>query len=113
MTDCGFPTAMMPISKVHHTTHPPIRFSSVSSHALHDREKELCSHDGQDFHQCVKLHADGWIKGEHGQLLLWVPSPMAVPFYSMGTRLVISQGCVELDLSNMAHGFKWKECFEP
>ena len=95
-----------------HIVCPPIRFSSVSSHALHDREKQLCSHDEQDLHQCVKLHPDGWIRGQHGQLLLWVPSTMTKPFYSMCTRLVIPQGCVQLDLSKMAHGSKWQECFE-
>ena len=101
----------MPISDVeHYIMYPSIRFSSVSSHALHDRDKQLCSHDGEDFHQCVMLHPDGWIKGQYGQLLLWVPSPMTTPFYSMCTRLVIPQGCVELDLSQMVHGSKWQEC---
>ncbi|KIM56436.1 hypothetical protein SCLCIDRAFT_29582 [Scleroderma citrinum Foug A] len=46
-----------------------IRFSSMPSHALHDKEK-LCFHDKQAFHQCVRLHEDGWIRGPHGQLLL-------------------------------------------
>jgi len=95
-----------------HNMYHSIRFSSVSSHALHDQEKQLCSHDEQDFHQCVRLHPDGWIRGQHGQLLLWVPSTMADPFYSMCTRLIIPQGWVELDLSKMAHGTKWQECFK-
>ena len=103
---------MMPISGVKpHNMYPSIRFSSVSSHALHDKERQLCSHDKQDFHQCVRLHSDGWIRGQHGQLLLWVPSTMAKPFYSMCTGLIIPPGCVELDLSQMAHGSKWQECF--
>ena len=105
--------AMMPNSGVEPVIlHPSIKFSSVPFHALHDREKQLCSHDEHDFHQCVRLYPDGWIKSQHGQLLLWVPSPMTEPFYSMSTRLVIPQGCVELDLSQMVHGSKWQECFE-
>ena len=109
---CSF-AAMMPINGVEpQIVYPSIRFSSVLSHALHDQEKSLCSHDDEDFHQCVRLHSDGWIRGQHGQLLLWVPSTMTKPFYNMCTRLVIPQGCVELDLSEMAHGTKWQECFE-
>ncbi|KAL4068664.1 hypothetical protein V8B97DRAFT_1872768, partial [Scleroderma yunnanense] len=96
----------------HHVTHFPIRFSTVPSHALHDRGQELCCHNKQDFHQCVRLHEDGWIRGSHGQLLLWVPHDYRQPFYSMWTRLVIPKGSVELDLSKMAHGKKWQECFE-
>ncbi|KAL4061697.1 hypothetical protein V8B97DRAFT_1879002, partial [Scleroderma yunnanense] len=92
-------------------THLPIQFSTVPSHALHDRDQELCCHNKQDFHQCVRLHEDGWIRGPHGQLLLWVPHDYRQPFYSMWTRLVIPKGSVELDLSRMAYGKKWKECF--
>jgi len=103
----------MPISGVEpHTMHPSIRFSPTLSHVLHDKEKQLCCHDEQDFHQCVRLYPDGWIKGQHGQLLLWIPSTMTKPFYGMCTRLIIPQGCVQLDLSKMAHGSNWQECFE-
>ncbi|KIM58957.1 hypothetical protein SCLCIDRAFT_127030 [Scleroderma citrinum Foug A] len=55
---------------------------------------------------------DGWIKGPHGQLLLWVPQSHRQPFYSPCTRLVIPRGCVELDLSRMVHGKKWQQCFQ-
>ena len=89
-----------------------IRFSSVPSHALHDEEKELCFHDKQAFHQCVRLHEDGWIRGPHDQLLLWVPVDKRVPFYNPGTGLVMPRGGIELDLSQMAHGSKWQACFQ-
>ena len=90
----------------------PIRFSSFPAHALHGSEK-LCFHDKHAFHQCVRLHEDGWIRGPNGQLLLWVPAGNRDPFYSPFTRLVMPRGGVELDLSKMAYGSKWQECFEP
>lgn len=96
----------------HPISHHPITFSSVPSHGLHEREK-LCFHDNQAFHQCVSLHEDGWIKGPQGQLLLWVPVDIRKPFYNPSTKLLIPRGGVELDLSQMVHGFKWQECFEP
>ncbi|KAL4075163.1 hypothetical protein V8B97DRAFT_1544161, partial [Scleroderma yunnanense] len=96
-------------------SYPPIRFSPLPSHALHHGAADLCrlTHDTQDLQQCVRLCEDGWIRGHHGQLLLWVPLASRKPFYTMWTRLVIPSGSVELDLSRMAHGKKWKECFEP
>jgi len=90
----------------------PIKFSSFPAHALHGSEN-LCFHDKQAFHQCVRLHEDGWIKGPHGQLLLWVPAGNRHPFYSPFTMLVMPRGGIELDFSQMAYGCKWQECFEP
>ena len=90
----------------------PIRFSFFPPHALRGSEK-LCFHDTQAFHQCVRLHEDGWIRGPHGQLLLWVPAGNRHPFYSPFTRLVMPRGGIELDLSKMAYGTKWKKCFDP
>jgi len=90
----------------------PIRFSSLLTHALHDSEK-LCFHHKQAFHQCVRLHEDGWIRSSHGQLVLWVPAGKRIPFYNPCTRLVLPRGGVELDLSQMAYGSKWQECFQP
>ncbi|KAL4071250.1 hypothetical protein V8B97DRAFT_436951 [Scleroderma yunnanense] len=95
--------------------HPQIRFSSLPSHALDDRVTDLCglTHDAQDLQQCVRFCEDGWIKGQHDQLLLWVPPAFREPIYTMWTRLVISrEPCVELDLSRMVHGKKWQECFD-
>jgi len=94
--------------------HPSIKFSPMPSHALDHRGTDLChlSHDAWDSHECVSLHEDGWIRGQHGQLLLWVPPAFREVFYSMWTRLIIPRGVV-LDLSEMVHGFKWNQCYEP
>ena len=94
--------------------HPPIKFSSVPSHALDDRSTDLCQlrHDAWDSQECVTLHEDGWIRGDDGQLFLWVPPAFRESFYSMWTKLIIPQG-VELDLSEMVHGSKWNECYVP
>lgn len=96
-------------------TQPPILnhsiiFSSTPSHALHARER-LCSNDNQAFHPCVDLYDDGWVRSPSGQLLLWVPVDKRKPFYHPWTRLIIPRGGVEMDLSQMAYGFKWQECF--
>ncbi|KIO01539.1 hypothetical protein M404DRAFT_1002965, partial [Pisolithus tinctorius Marx 270] len=92
-------------------THP-ICFSSVSSHASSDTGQLLDDHIYEDISQPVLLHHDGWIRGPQGRLLLWIPTSLQTPFYSMHTKLIIPSGCcVELDLSEMVHGNKWQECF--
>jgi len=96
----------------HHITCSSIRFSSAPIHALYSKETGPCFCHAQNFHQCTRLHEDGWIKGPHGQLLLWVPQNHRQPFYTPCTRLVIPRGCVELDLSRMAHGKNWQQCFQ-
>ena len=95
--------------------HPPIKFSSMPSHALGDRSTDLCQlkHDASDPQDCVTLHEDGWIRGHHGQLLLWVPPAFRESFYGMWIKLIIPQGGVELDLSEMVHGSKWNQCYVP
>ncbi|KAL4081514.1 WD40-repeat-containing domain protein [Scleroderma yunnanense] len=91
----------------------PICFSSVPSHALQDDDGCLLQsfHGQQGFQKNVKLCKDGWIRGQNGQLLLWIPVPMRLQFFTIGTQLVIPRGC-ELDLSTMAHGKNWHECFD-
>ncbi|KIL55742.1 hypothetical protein M378DRAFT_90412 [Amanita muscaria Koide BX008] len=57
------------------------------------------------------LNSDGWIIGPEGRLLLWVPVPFRKLLHTPATVLVLPQQAVELDLSMMAHGNKWTNCF--
>ncbi|KAL4065636.1 WD40-repeat-containing domain protein [Scleroderma yunnanense] len=103
----------MQFSSSHNLKHP-IYFSSMASHALKGGESLLDKGFGGEgkVHQNVRLHKDGWIRGSHSQLLLWIPHDMQLPFYDMWTKMIIPKGVVELDLSQMAHGNKWVECFK-
>ncbi|KAG6327788.1 hypothetical protein ID866_11301 [Astraeus odoratus] len=60
----------------------------------------------------VRLQTDGWIVGPNGQVLLWIPI-RHYPFlyYPQSSVLVIHGNAVELDLSRMAHGSNWQQCF--
>jgi len=57
------------------------------------------------------LKDDGWVVDSNDQLFLWVP-PSYHPFYlySPSTRLIIGN-FPTLDISNMAHGTGWHQCF--
>ncbi|KIN99576.1 hypothetical protein M404DRAFT_1004516 [Pisolithus tinctorius Marx 270] len=95
----------------------PICFSSVSSNALPDAQQlldGLLLEDPSVVDEPVRFHPDGWIRGPKGRLLLWIPPALWRSFYSMWTKTVIPKGCcIELDLSQMAHGNKWHQCFKP
>ncbi|KAG1752763.1 WD40-repeat-containing domain protein [Suillus occidentalis] len=88
-----------------------ISFSSNSTHALRDTTELLAGipHDGHTF----LLGDDGWIIGPKHRLLFWVPPALREAFrYNPRTALVIGRGSVKLDLSRMAHGTRWKHCYE-
>ncbi|KAG2096496.1 uncharacterized protein F5147DRAFT_558506, partial [Suillus discolor] len=56
------------------------------------------------------LKKDGWMVGPKCQLLFWVPPASHKPFYRPRTAFVMPRG-VELDLSCMAHGSRWQDCY--
>ncbi|KAG1799539.1 hypothetical protein EV424DRAFT_1332529, partial [Suillus variegatus] len=58
------------------------------------------------------LGEDGWIMGPNRRLLFWVPPASRDPFYTPPTALVIPKGGVELDLSRIAHGTHWQDCYK-
>ncbi|KAG6327543.1 hypothetical protein ID866_11546 [Astraeus odoratus] len=87
----------------------------MSSHALTDAHQVIygLSYNGCALVDPIKLHEDGWIKGNNNVLLLWIPPALQRPFYSMHTVLVIPKDeCTELDLSKMTHGKGWQNCFK-
>ena len=62
--------------------------------------------------QLPQLEESGWVVGPNGRLLLWLPSVYRSLFlYSPLITLVIPRGSPELDLSKMAHGPTWHQCF--
>ncbi|KAG2051450.1 WD40 repeat-like protein, partial [Suillus hirtellus] len=65
--------------------------------------KSLQDHAEEDY--------DGWMTGPNRRLLFWVPPASRSPFYNPWTAFVIPRG-VELDLSRMAHGTRWQQCYE-
>ncbi|KAG2094216.1 uncharacterized protein F5147DRAFT_642358 [Suillus discolor] len=48
--------------------------------------------------------------GPNRRLLFWVPPTSRRPFYTPRTAFLIPRG-VELDLSRMAHGTRWQDCY--
>lgn len=60
------------------------------------------------------LDSDGWVRGVHDELLLWVP-PDLRPTLITPLKLAILnvEFSTELDFSYSAHGEYWHECFDP
>ncbi|KAG2137074.1 hypothetical protein DEU56DRAFT_716220, partial [Suillus clintonianus] len=88
-----------------------IRFSSNSTHALHNPAELIESSRHHDRRSTsFSLGVDGWMLGPNRQLLFWVPLGLRQPFYTPRTVLVIPRGNTELYLSRMAHGQHWRNC---
>ena len=101
----------------HACTLSPIHFSSSAAHALCDAQGLFIdmSNFNRDCRDLIHWQTDGWIVGPKGQLLLWVPPSYHTSFlYTPWTHLIIPRGNgPELDLSKMAHGPAWHECYTP
>ncbi|KAG1891650.1 WD40-repeat-containing domain protein [Suillus fuscotomentosus] len=90
-----------------------ISFSSDSTHALRNTTELLACTPHDDRRSTFALLGDdGWMMGPNRRLLFWVPHASRELFYNPWTALVIPGGGVELDLSRMAHGTRWKHCYE-
>ncbi|KIK11386.1 hypothetical protein PISMIDRAFT_651803 [Pisolithus microcarpus 441] len=103
------PTIAIAVKRYH------ICFSSIPSHALPHSDQLVHGFVQHDtlWAEPIKLQDDGWMKGPQGRLMLWIPPALRVPFYSMLNTAVMPRGCcMELDLSQMAHGKEWWKCFE-
>ena len=95
---------------------PPICFSSSPAHALCDAQSLFIdvSDIQEDSRDLVHLQNDGWIVGPNGKLLLWVPYlHHSFYFYTPWINLILPKGGAELDLSCMAHGLNWHQCYTP
>jgi len=54
---------------------------------------------------------DGWIRGQAGELLLWVPPWARKGLVPPSTKLIIGVHMVKLDLRSFRHGLSWKDCW--
>ncbi|KAG2060372.1 hypothetical protein BDR06DRAFT_1002873 [Suillus hirtellus] len=89
---------------------PTICFASSLEHAL-QKPAELLEAASHLDSTPVWLK-DGWMVGAYGRLLFWVPpASQEQPFHYLGTTLVIPGG-LEIDLSRMAHGEDWANCWD-
>ncbi|CAE6514302.1 unnamed protein product [Rhizoctonia solani] len=59
------------------------------------------------------MDVDGWVRGAHNRLLLWVPPDLRrVLLRQQNTGLISRQGCIELDFSDSKIGNEWTTCFQ-
>lgn len=56
-----------------------------------------------------RLH-QGWILGNNGELLFWVPPSHRNALYWPRNTLVIGENSTRLDLCNFVHGLSWIQC---
>ena len=54
--------------------------------------------------------ADGWIKDEDGNLLIWVPDEYRAYLWSPGTLVLVGRDPIDIDFGNAYHGTDWTKC---
>ncbi|KAI0258775.1 hypothetical protein BC834DRAFT_909210 [Gloeopeniophorella convolvens] len=57
------------------------------------------------------MDEEGWVHGEDGGLLMWVPEPRRLGFRYPSNVWVIAPNETILDTSNFAHGADWTKCY--
>ena len=56
---------------------------------------------------------DGWVKGENGELLFWVPPHHRVCLHRPNIIRTIGPNVTQLDFENARLGDDWTECYTP
>ena len=59
-----------------------------------------------------KRDADGWVIGEEGELLFWIPPHNASLRWPSNLK-VIGEGETDVDCDSVCWGDKWTECYKP
>jgi hypothetical protein len=60
-----------------------------------------------DFMNKFLVHRDGWMCGEAGELLFWIPQIHRPYFHRSNTVWIAGRQETLLDLSNFVHGSNW------
>jgi hypothetical protein len=60
-----------------------------------------------DFMNEYLVNSDGWMCGEEGELLLWIPQIHRSYFHRANTVWIAGRHETWLDLSNFVHGSNW------
>ncbi|RDB18601.1 Vegetative incompatibility protein HET-E-1 [Hypsizygus marmoreus] len=66
-----------------------------------------------DWRDYIQIHHTGWISGPQRRLLLWVPHMHLAGLFRPRSKLIIGIRTTELDLSQLAHGTSWHNCYQP
>jgi hypothetical protein len=53
------------------------------------------------------INSDGWMYGEDGELLLWIPPIHRPYFHRSNTTWVAGKDRTEVDFSKFVHGSNW------
>ncbi|EIN08621.1 hypothetical protein PUNSTDRAFT_134998 [Punctularia strigosozonata HHB-11173 SS5] len=94
-----------------------LAISEIAEHAL--RDVELLIPDADRLSQLeldasLRLTEDGWVVGQGGKRLMWIPHQHRERIIVHPRRLLLpAENMTTFDLSDGAHGPRWHECYTP
>lgn len=71
-----------------------------------------------DWHYRILANADwatgedGWVLGDAGELLLWIPPWVRAGLMTPMVKFIIGADVFEVDLHDFRHGTAWQDCWD-
>ena len=66
-----------------------------------------------DFTDHSIINEDGWICGNSGELLIWIPLIHRAHLHRPSNIWVAGKNETRMDLSTFVHGHRWATCINP
>jgi len=83
-----------------------------SIHLLDATIESLINTTQVDFTDQSVINEDGWIRGNGGELLMWIPLVQRANLHRPSNIWVAGEYETRLDLSNFVHGRSWMSCID-
>lgn len=80
------------------------------THVLNAMTESLITITQVDFTDQSVIEDDGWIRGNKGELLLWIPLVHRAHLHRPNNLWVTGEYETRLDLSDFVHGRSWMRC---
>ena len=103
--------------KGHEGSVPSVAISNDGHHVVScsddstTRVWDLKKLHGSFTHDVQVPDEDGWVKGESGELLFWVPRIHRCSFYGPRSLIVIGQHQTRVNYSHVQFGEDWIKCY--
>jgi WD40 repeat protein len=86
--------------------------SDKSIHASDAPTESLITTTQVDFTNSSVIEDDGWIRGNKGELLMWIPIVHRTSLRRPSNIWVSGKNETRLDLSKFVHGGRWMTCMD-
>ena len=84
----------------------------MSIYVLDSTTESLIITTQVDFTDQSVIDDDGWVRGNKGELIMWIPLVHRAHLHRPSNIWVTGEHETRLDLSNFVHGHRWIGCID-